>query len=330
MRTALKGIDDGSDVQPSKATLSAYLTRWLAAVKDQLRPTSHSAYELSIRKHIKPGLGNVRLQDLTTSRINAFYGQLKDAGVGARTIVYAHQTLRKALGDAARWSELTRNAAEFANPPRNKRKAEMRVWNATEVRAFLDAAKDDRLAAAFTVAASTGLRRGELLGLRWRDLNLTDGWLQVVQTVTLVRYKIVMSTPKTEKGRRRVTLDGYTVSALKQHRLRVLEERLALGRGAPGDDDLVFAQPDGGPVHPETLGGAFSRYLTAAGLPRIRLHDLRHSHATLMLAANVHPKVVSERLGHANIGITLDIYSHVIPGMQEEAAAKVGSLLFGS
>jgi integrase len=268
------------------------------------------------------------MQELTTSRINAFYTELREAGVGARTVLYCHQTLRKALGDAVRWGEAPRNPAEHAEPPRNRAKAAMHVWSADQLRRFLEEVRDDRLHAAFMLAGTCGLRRAEVMGLRWRDVDLQRRSLTVVQALTAVRYKLVLTAPKTAKGRRQVDLDEVTVNALIAHRVRVLQERTLLGLAGPLDDALVFAQPDGKPTHPETLGKTFDRYVEKTGLPRIRLHDLRHTHASLMLEANVHPKIVSERLGHANISITLDTYSHLIPTMQAEAAQKVANLVF--
>jgi integrase len=186
------------------------------------------------------------------------------------------------------------------------------------------------MSAAYVLAATTGLRRGELLGLRWRDLDLGAGRLSVTQTLVSVNYAVSFSTPKTAAGRRSVALDPATVAALRAHRVAVLEERLSLGLGAPTEDALAFTAIDGTPLHPGQFSDRFDRLVKAAGVPRIRFHDLRHTHATLALRAGVHPKVVSERLGHSTISVTLDTYSHAIPAMQEEAAAKVAALVFGS
>ena len=178
--------------------------------------------------------------------------------------------------------------------------------------------------------ASTGMRRGELLGLRWRDLDLDAGRVAVTQTLITVKFEVQLGTPKTDKGRRSVALDPGTVVELHEHRRRQAEEIMAFGRAEWPTHDLVFTRADGEPLHPQQFTRWFGQHVKAAGLPRIRLHDLRHTHATLALQAGIHPKVVSERLGHANVTITLNTYSHSIPAMQEDAAAKVAALVFGT
>jgi integrase len=204
----------------------------------------------------------------------------------------------------------------------------MKTWTAAELRRFLAHVEGERLYGAWVVAATTGMRRGEVLALRWRDVDLTLGRLSISQQVTTLGNRPVVSSPKTAKSRRLVALDPATVEALRGHRVAQAEERLLMGPGYR-DEDLVFAWPDGRPIHPDVFSQWFDRHLQAAGLPRIRLHDLRHTHATLALAAGIHPKVVSERLGHSTISITPDTYSHVSPGLQEEAAVRVADLVFG-
>jgi integrase len=204
----------------------------------------------------------------------------------------------------------------------------MTTWSAQELRRFLENIQDDRLYAAFLLAATTGMRRGELLGLHWRDTDLDAARVSIRRTLITVGYELAWSTPKTDRGRRNVALDPATAETLRTHRARQLEERLVLG-SAYQDDDLVFCQPDGTPVHPDSLSGFFERLVAAADVPRIRLHDLRHTHASLALAAGVHPKVVSERLGHADIALTLNTYSHAIPALQETAAILVANLVLG-
>jgi len=204
-----------------------------------------------------------------------------------------------------------------------------RTWTPEELRTFLESAAHDRLSAAWTLAATAGMRRGEVLGLRWQDVDLDNARLAVRQTIISVAYEIKVSTPKTAQGRRSIALDSETVRALRLHRTRQLEERLALGHKSC-DHDIVFAQPDGRFIHPDGFGKAFQRLQVQAGIRKIRFHDLRHTHATLALQAGVNPRVVSERLGHSTVAITLDTYSHVLPGLQEEAAERVAKLVFGN
>lgn len=211
-------------------------------------------------------------------------------------------------------------------PPEDAEKAR-KTWTADELRKFLEHVRDDRLYAAFLLAATTGMRRGEVLGMRWRDVDFERSRLAVAQTMTNVGTELVTSTPKTQKGTRSVALDPTTLDALKAHRRKQAAEQLAFGRDYL-ESELVFRDPDGAPVSPNALSNAFKHRIRLAGVPTIRLHDLRHTHATLALQAGVHAKVVSERLGHSTIAITLDTYSHAIPAMQEEAAERVAALVF--
>lgn len=214
---------------------------------------------------------------------------------------YCHAILRKALSDAVRWNRIARNVADSADPPSASasKATEMRTWSARELRAFLASVRGDCLYPLWLLAATTAL--------------------------VVVAYQVEWSEPKTERGRRSIALDPATVEALRQHRARQLEERLLLGVALP--HELVFAREDGSTLHPERISKIFEQHVRRAGLPRIRFHDLRHTHATLAFQAGVHPKVVSERLGHADIALTLNVYSHAVPALQETAAVLVASLI---
>jgi integrase len=318
-------LESGSYVEPAKLTVRGFLEdEWLPAVRASLRPLTYESYELNIAR-VATSLGSVRLQQLTPAMLNRLYGELGER-LSPRSVRYVHTVLRHALQDAVKWNRIVRNPADAAEPPSAMaaKAPPMRTWSAAELRVFLAHVATDRLSTAYHLAATTGLRRGELLGLRWRDADLDAGRLAVIQTLVGNRQ---LSRPKTERSRRSVALDPATVAALREHRKRQFEERLAWGPAYENEHELVFCRENGSPIWPRTFSRAFERHARGAGLPMIRLHDLRHSHATLALQAGVHPKVVSERLGHSGVGITLDTYSHAIPAMQEDAAAKVAALL---
>ena len=330
----------GTYVEPSRQTLGVFLDEWLPAMRSTIKPTTYTSYS-HVLAHARDRIGEVPLRDLGAPQLNALYAELLTAGrkdgsggLAPRTVRYCHTVLHRALRDAVRWGLLARNPTELADPPRESADAHdskrgMQVWDADTLRAFLAATADHRLYPAFVLAASTGMRRGEVLGLRWQDVDLEAGRLSVAQGLVTVGYEVQFSTPKTKRSRRRVELDPDTVAVLRSWRARQLAERMAWGP-AWTDTGLVVTQEDGTWVHPHSLSAAFGRAVRSApGVDPIRFHDLRHTHATLLLSANVHPKVVSERLGHATTAITLDTYSHVTETMGREAAATIGAILAG-
>lgn len=330
----LSRLDGGAYVEPHKITVGDYLTgQWLPAMQTQVQQSTLESYARNVRGHVLPQLGPVPLQRLTGDQLSTLYAQLlidgrRDGqGLAPRTVRYTHAIVRRALSDAVQSGLLTRNPADRAKPPRQAPNRDaMRTWTAAELRAFLQSRADDRLYAMWMVLASTGMRRGEVLGLGWEHVDLDAGRIAVRRALTNVAYGLVWSEPKTAKSRRSVALDPATVAALRDHRKAQLQERMAWGP-AWTDHGLVFCRENGEPVHPDRVSKLFDQHLKAADLPRIRLHDLRHTHATLALSAGIHPKVVSERLGHATIAMTLDTYSHAIPAMEADAAAKVAALV---
>jgi len=257
--------------------------------------------------------------------LNSLYAQLLadgkqsngGGGLSARSVRYVHTILHRALRDAVRCGRVSHNAADAADPPRASATARptMTTWTGEQLRAFLDYTVDHRLYSAFVVLATTGMRRGEALGLRWSDVELTTGRSSIVQTVIAVNHKVKIGSPKTARGRRTVALDPGTVAVLRRHRQQQLEERLIMGAGFT-DHGLIFCRPDGGPLHPERFTRTFEIEAGRAGLPRIRLHDLRHTWATLALASGEHPKVVQERLGHAK---RVDHIGHLQPRLRGAA-----------
>jgi integrase len=320
-------LDRGTYIAPSKITLREFIeTEWLPAVKGQLRPSTFDSYAGNLRMHVLPELGSHRLQHITPAMLNKLYGDLS-ARLSVSTVRYVHAIVRRSLGDAVKWDRLARSPVDRVTPPKPVARKPPRTWSTAELRRFLDHVRDDRFYAAWRLAAMTGVRRGELLGLHWYDLDLDGNPPRVTIAETLIGARQA-STPKTEEGRRKIDLDPTTVAALRAHRKRQAEERLALG---PAYDDrgLVFCREDGAPIWPRSFSRNFDRRVTAGGLPSLPLKNLRHTHATILLANGVPPKVIQERLGHADITITLRVYAHAIPAMHAEATAKAAALIDG-
>lgn len=248
-------------------------------------------------------------------------------GLDRRTVNYIHTILHRALKDAVRWGRLARNPADAADPPRGGQKSDgVQAWDAATLRTFLSTSRDsgDRLHALWVLLATTGMRRGEAIGLRWKDVDLDKGRLSVVQTITQTRSKVTIGEPKTARGRRSIALDPATVAVLRDHRRAMLEERMLVGPDF-ADEGLVFHHPDGACLRPEAVSAQFVRRVGQFGLPTLTLHGLRHTWATLALEHGIHPRVVQERLGHSTIAITLGIYSHVSPTLHDEAATAIAS-----
>jgi integrase len=329
----IASVHSGSYTEPTKQKLREFATEWLAAIEPTIRPATHYSYSRNLRLHVIPRLGSVQLRRIDAGMLNTLYAALladgrKDyagGGLSPRSVRYIHTIVHRALRDAVKWGRLARNPAEAADPPKAAGRPESITWTVDQLRSFLEGTRSNRYSAAYLLLATTGLRRGEALGLRWQDLDLDASRASIRQTVIVIKHTVMIGTPKTAKGRRTVTLDSGTVTALREHRKRQAAERLLMGAGWT-DNDLVFCHPDGTMVHPERFSRGFTEAVCRLGLPRIRLHDLRHGWATLALQAGIHPKVVQERLGHANIGITLDTYSHVVAGLHEEAAEQVAAL----
>jgi integrase len=333
---ALAGVQntviDGTVVATTGMRLDEYLDQWLAGQEARLRPSSHHSYVIASTR-LKRHLGRYKLQALTPLQIEKFYADLRDHGgrngarLASKTVKNTHVVLRKALADAERLGLVQRNAAAAARGPSVTR-PEMTTWSSDQLKQFSAVAQESRMRNAFTILASTGMRRGEALGLRWGDVDFDSSQIAIVQTVSTVDSKIVVGQPKTSGSRRTVYVHDTTIKALRHQRQLQAEERLAAGPAWETDNDLVFRNVAGGPVNPDWFSRHFNDLVEKSDVPRIRLHDLRHTNATLSLKAGVHPKVVSERLGHSSIAITLDLYSHVTPGISRDAAATVESMMF--
>ena len=332
---ALDRRSKGTWADAGRMTVGEYLEEWLAGIRPTVRDKTAASYEATLHDWVLPRIGSQQLLDLNATRLRALYAELLESGrrdgkggLSARSVQYAHRILFHALKDATESGLLSRNPASLVRAPRVP-KREMTVWSAEEAREFLDSLRADRLYALWVLMITTGVRRGEALGLQWRDVDLAKGRLAIRRARVAIGYQVQEAEPKTTAGKRAVSLDSTTVRVLTEHRRRQKEERLAAGPAWMGSDQL-FTNEDGSPIHPDRISKLFVQHVRECGLPTIRLHDLRHTAATLALTAGVHPKVVQERLGHANISVTLDTYSHVLEGLQEDAASKVEALVFGS
>jgi integrase len=344
LREVLVAVDKGELVDPSKQLVGAYLEEWLAGLR--LAPSTVASYRKNVRLHIEPYIGTVPLASLTTARIDALYRQLERGGradhkagegLSPRTVRYVHTILSAGLGAAVKHHRLTRNPAATASPPTAKqaRAPEMHAWTAEQLAGFLGWSAGSSLHhAAWRLLAYTGMRRGEALALRWRDVNLDAGTVSVRRSAGVIRVKgegAAIEEGDTKSGKPRVVdLDAATVAVLRAHRKQRGSMALQLAR----DDALVLGDQEGRHLHPErftrTFGAEVARCRKALGdsaAPVIRLHDLRHTHATLLLLAGVPVHVVSERLGHASPVITMQVYAHVLPGSQREAAELFASLV---
>lgn len=312
---------DGTLTAPGKTTLGAFLTRWLDDVaRLSVRERTLDNYRRAVNKHISPKLGGVRVDKLTTAQVEWFYAELERCKIGCHTRRLCHAVLRQALQKAVKWNMVPRNVCIGADAPGITTK-EIQPLTAEQVGALLAKAKGNRLDALYVVAVTTGMRLGELFGLQWSDVDLTAGAVFVRHSLQELNGKLTLGEPKTAKSKRRVELPAMTVDALHEHRKR----QLAAGHLAAG---YVFTNTEGNPLRRSHFHrGEFKPLLKAAKLPAIRFHDLRHTAATLLLLDGTHPEIVRDRLGHSKIGITIDLYSHVLPSMQKEAAGRLDRLL---
>ncbi|MCL5981376.1 MAG: site-specific integrase [Firmicutes bacterium] len=326
----------GGYVEPTKTTLGEWLDKWLTTYKKgQIRPSTYESYETVINRYLKPAFDMVPMAKLQANMLQNFYNeQLENGradgtgGLSTRMVRYMHAIIRQALQQAVKEGILIRNVADATSPPVIKNK-QMRPLAEAELLDFLEleAVKDDRLFAAYLLAATTGLRRGELLGLCWDCVDMEQGALTIQRQLLKLNSGLTLDdTTKTKSGRRSINMTDDAIRELKAHRKRQLQERLLMG-AAYQDRNLVFCREDGSLLRPEEFTKRFQRHLVNAGLPKVRLHDLRHTHATLLLQRGIPAKLVQERLGHSSITMTLDLYSHVTPEMQKLAAESLNGLM---
>ena len=319
-------LRSGSYVEPTTTTVGAFFADWLSLVVATREESTAYSYESIARNRILPTLGALPLAKLTPAAIQGLYLRLLDEGKAPKTVRLTHTVVRQAMAQAVAWKMIARNPAEGVQLPGEGEPTDV-TWSPAEVRTFLAGTRDDRFGALYALALDAGMRLGELLALNWADVDLDRGVVAVRRTVSRTReggWK-QREGAKTMSGRRPIVLAAPTVMALRVHRVQQAERRLALGP-AWAAGDLVFDR-DGAPCPPNAARDAFDRAVATSGLPRITPHGMRHTMATMLLGAGVHPKIVQERLGHRTIAMTLDRYSHVTMDMQKGAAAALTDLL---
>ena len=317
----LNQLDNGTFMKPGKTTLAEYLEKWLADyAKPNLSPRGFERYAGIIRRHLISELGNITLTQLKPEHLQQHYTAMLNNGLSAGTVRYHHAVLHVALQTAVKWGLVSRNVADAVDPPRIHRN-EMQTWSEDEVSRFLEASKGSPYYELFFTALFTGMRRSELLGLAWQNVDFIFSQIYVNRSLHHLKDgSYVFTEPKSAKSRRTIALSPSAILLLHGYKEKQKLERAMLGIPLK-DSDLVFNTVEGKPLRPNTITRAFEVLAAHCGLPVIRLHDARHTHASLMLKQGVHPKIVQERLGHASIQMTLDTYSHVAPGLQEAAAA---------
>ena len=321
----LHELNTGAYIEAAKDALDVYLSNWLITIRPTVKPATYERYRQIVSGHLIPVLGAVPLAKLSPVHIQQLYASKLAEGLSPSTVSIYYQVLHRALEQAVKWQMLYRNPCDGVDAPRPV-DMEMKTWNAEQVRAFLVGSSEDSLCALWRLAVTTGMRRGEMLALRWADVDLDRGEIYVRRTLTRGEHGLMFGEPKSAKGKRSIAITQSSVAELQKHCRRQAERRLQVGP-LWDDTDLVFERGNGRVLHGNVVGNRFRNLTKKLGLPRIRFHDLRHTAATLMLANGEHPKIVQERLGHSDISMTLNKYSHVTMGMQRDAADRLDAML---
>ena len=324
-------IHRGTYLEPAKTTVAQFLEQWLESTRVNVAPRTHERYAEIVRRNIVPQIGAVILSKLKPAQISAAYAKALSegrrdgaGGLSPRTVLYMHRVLKQALKQGVQWELLHRNPADAVQPPKVE-KRRMATYDMAQTAALLESLKGQRIYVPVLLAVLCGLRRGEIAALKWRNIDFEKGSLAVVASVEQMNCSVRLK--ETKSGRVRTVALPLTVrDELRAHRLTQAQHLLKLGVRL-ADDSFVCALEDGSPMQPTFITHEWVRAIKGTALPRYRFHDLRHAHGTHMLASGTHIKVASERLGHSKVGITLDLYSHVLPGMQEDAAAKIDAAL---
>ena len=316
----------GLPIDVKRQTLGQFLDRWLTdSVQGSVRPRTYSSYTTTVRLHITPALGRIELGKLNAQHVAALLKAKAAEGLSPRTVRYIRTVLRIALNVAVRWDLVPRNVIAAVATPKVERH-EVMAWTPEQARRFLAAVRGDRLEALYAVALAVGMRQGEALALHWSDVDLDAGTVRVRYSLQRINGKLTLVQPKTETSRRTIDLPLQAMAALRAHWDRQMDERRLAGTTWK-EHGLVFTTQRGTPLDKGNVHNRFKALLARAGLPHMRFHDLRHCCASLLLAQNVHPKVVQEILGHSQIAMTLDLYSHVLPSVRKDAATLMSDLL---
>jgi integrase len=319
----IASIETGTDLNPATLKVGDYFNQWLEAARSRVAPRTHERYGQLLRLHASP-LGSIPMTKLRPLHLERLYSNMLESGLSAQTVLHVHRVVFASLRQAVRWQLVSRNVAEAVTPPRPSRK-HTPALEPQQAMALIHVVANTDLAVPVVLAIATGMRRGEILGLRWQDVDLGAARLRVTQTLQETAKGLVFTPPKTPRSKRTVSLPAFAVVALKAHRARQGELRLLLG-DAWQETGLVVSRQDGSPLRPSALSRQFRVVAKTLGIDST-FHGLRHGHASLMLAAGVHIKVVSDRLGHSTISTTADLYSHVAPALEEKAAASLDRLL---
>ncbi|MGO4887994.1 tyrosine-type recombinase/integrase [Anaerobacillus sp. MEB173] len=315
-------LNKGEYLEPNEMTLEEFIMEYMQSQGKQiLRPKTFETHMFIIDKHIIPELGKVKIDNLSPAMVQKFYNKkINEEHYSADYVRTMHSILRTAFNKAVKWQYIKKNVFQLVDPPRLESK-EIKTWSLEEATKFLHSVEKQRFYIVYLLAVYTGMRQGEILGLRWDHCDLKNGTVSVRQTLSRTSKGLLFEEPKTKSSKRLISIPNHVIDALKKHRVEQNKQKLIAGIGYE-DHDLVACIETGKPINSRNLIRHFKRMIKESGVPDIRFHDLRHSHATIMLQLGEHPKVVSERLGHSKITVTLDLYSHVIPNMQKDAAFK--------
>jgi integrase len=326
---AMDAASKGLLREPSRLTVGGFLDHWLEdTVKPRVRPLTYSGYAVNVRRHLIPALGEIKLDRLSPEQVQNFLNRKLSDGLSSKTVTYIRQVLRTSLDQAMRWNLVSRNVATLVPAPRKERKS-IHPLEPHEIGKFLNAVEGRRLEALYLVTLALGLREGEVLGLKWEDVDLRAGTLRVQRQLQRFGGRLQLVEPKTDRARRVLDLPRSVARALTEHQRRQVVERLTAGVQWE-ENGLIFPTAVGTPLEARSLLRDFRQATRKGGLPPIRFHDLRHSCATMLLVQGVPARVVMEILGHSEIGLTMNTYSHVIPGLRKEAAARMEDLLTGA